>query len=119
MNRIIGWTPTPLDPLYLNEFEDLPKHLAEQIKKNKEDGNDDLVRDETSKSLIKIDFDKLFRTKEFGSTVRVRIQQIRRIWEKLSIIQPTAYQKTIFHMRIRRDILVQQSLLSSPILNVS
>jgi len=42
MNRIIGWTPTPLDPLYLNEFEDLPKHLAEQIKKNKEDGNDDL-----------------------------------------------------------------------------
>ena len=39
---IQGWRPEPLDPEYLPN--ELPAHLKEQIEKNKNDGNEALVR---------------------------------------------------------------------------
>ena len=41
LNRIIGWVPEEIDAKY--PPEGIPWNIMDEIKKNKEDGNDDLV----------------------------------------------------------------------------
>ena len=41
LNRIIGWTPKPYEAEFLPP--ELPQHLQEEIKKNKEEDKENLV----------------------------------------------------------------------------
>ena len=41
MNRIIGWIPEEIDAKY--PPEGTPSNIVDEIKKNKEEGNEDLV----------------------------------------------------------------------------
>ena len=45
LNKIIGWEPEVLDAKYLPE--DIPEHIAEDIKKNNEEGKEKYVSEMT------------------------------------------------------------------------
>ena len=42
LNKIFGWEPIPYEETYLPD--DFPKELENKIKKNKEDGKENLVK---------------------------------------------------------------------------